>query len=60
MRFLTVTILGAAIGLALIWLGFNFRLGLHYFLSAPEAYLPAAIAGAVVALFVDYAYRKWT
>jgi len=58
-RIVIVALLGAAVGLATIWFGFSLRLGLNYRLSGAEAYLPAAIVYALIALLVDYAYRKW-
>jgi hypothetical protein len=56
MRSWTVAALGAAVGIVLITLGFNFRFGGYgssWWLTAPAAYIPAAIAGAVIAVGVD-------
>ncbi|MGE0523209.1 MAG: hypothetical protein AB7O60_09265 [Variibacter sp.] len=56
MRFLTIAAIGAACGILMIALGFDFRIGFPrplVLLSAPEAYLPAAICGAGLALWFE-------
>jgi hypothetical protein len=63
MRYLNIAAFGAVIGMAMVWLGFNFRLGgpgSSLWLSGPAAYAPAAIAGAATALLIDFLIRKWT
>lgn len=63
MRYLIIAAVGAIIGMAMIRLGFNFRLGgpgSTMWLSGAAAYLPAAIAGAATALVIDFVIRKWT
>ena len=44
---------GAAAGALLIYLGLNFRIG-SWWTSGADAYVPAAIAGAVTALLIRY------
>ena len=60
MRYAIIAIMGAAVGVSSIALGFNFRIGGFQpwiLLSGPEAYLPAAIAGALAALTIGKVAR---
>ena len=61
LRLCLVSIAGAAFGLLMIRLGFNLRFGGYgstWWLSAPDAYIPSAIVGAVIAILIDYTIRK--
>jgi len=61
LRLLLISLIGAAIGVLMIYLGFNLRFGGYgstWWLSAPDAYVPSAIAGAAGAIAIDAAVRK--
>lgn len=61
MRAIAVSISGGAFGLAMIHFGFNLRFGGYgssWWLSGPDAYGPAAITGALIALLIDWTLRK--
>jgi hypothetical protein len=63
MRTIAISIIGGAFGLAMIRLGFNLRFGGYgssWWLSGADAYIPAAITGALIALFIDWTLRKRT
>lgn len=63
MRNLIIASVGAVFGMAMIWSGFNLRLGgpgSGLLLNGPAALIPAAAVGGVVALLLDYIIRKWT
>lgn len=48
-----VALSGAVVGALLIYFGLNFHIG-SWRLSGADAYVPAAIAGAVTALLIRY------
>ena len=63
MRHLWIACAGAAAGMAMIWFGFSFRIGGPeplVLLQGSSALLPAALAGTLLAVFIDFAVRKWT
>jgi hypothetical protein len=51
MRSAITAAIGAALGLAALWLGLRFHIG-SWFLDGPISYAAAIIAGAVVALII--------
>jgi hypothetical protein len=51
-----VALVGAVVGLLLIYLGLNFHIG-QWFISGSAAYIPAAIGGGAVALLIRYLLR---
>lgn len=60
-RYLIAAIAGAIIGAAMIWLGFNFRIGgpgSSLWLTGAQAYAPASIAGALAGLAITYLLRR--
>ncbi|MGE0339685.1 MAG: hypothetical protein AB7O79_07365 [Xanthobacteraceae bacterium] len=60
-RYLIAAIAGALIGAAMIWFGFNFRIGgpgSSLWLTGSSAYLPAMIAGALAGLAISYFLRR--
>jgi hypothetical protein len=63
MRYFIIAAIGAALGITMILLGFNFRFGgpgSSLWLGGAAAYAPAAIAGAATGLAIDFMLRKWT
>lgn len=62
MRYAIIAAIGAVAAIAMIRLGFNFRLGGPgaFWLGGDAAYLPAMIAGAAIALAIDFMLRRWT
>jgi hypothetical protein len=52
-----VALIGAAIGVTLIYLGRNFHIG-SWFVSGALAYVPAMIVGAISALLIRYLLRR--
>jgi hypothetical protein len=53
---LVVALVGAVVGLLLIYFGLNFHIG-QWFISGNAAYIPAAIGGAAMALLIRYLLR---
>ena len=53
---LIIASVGAVVGLLLIYFGLNFHIG-QWFISGNEAYIPAAICGAAMALLIRYLLR---
>ena len=51
-----VALVGAVVGLFLIYFGLNFHIG-QWFIGGNEAYIPAAIGGAALALLIRYLLR---
>jgi hypothetical protein len=49
-------LVGAVVGLLLIYFGLSFHIG-QWFISGNEAYIPAAIGGGAVALWIKYLLR---
>jgi hypothetical protein len=56
MSHLVIALVGAGVGLFLIYFRLNFHIG-QWFISGNEAYIPAAIGGAAVALLIRYLLR---
>jgi hypothetical protein len=53
---LVIASVGAGVGLFLIYLGLNFHIG-QWFIGGNEAYIPAAIGEAAMALLIRYLLR---
>jgi hypothetical protein len=53
---LVVALVGAVVGLLLIYFGLNFHIG-QWFISGNAAYIPAAIGGTAMALLIRYLLR---
>jgi hypothetical protein len=51
-----LALVGAVVGLLLIYFGLNFHIG-QWFISGNAAYIPAAIGGAAMALLIRYLLR---
>jgi uncharacterized membrane protein YeaQ/YmgE (transglycosylase-associated protein family) len=49
-----VALIGAVVGVALIYFGLNFHIG-QWVIN--DAYIPSAVAGSIVALLVKYLLR---
>jgi hypothetical protein len=57
MNKMVTALIGAVLGLAAIWMGFNFHMG-PWIIDGPWATLGAAVGGAIVALIMRYAIGK--
>jgi hypothetical protein len=57
LSYVSVALIGAAIGGLVILLGGHFHVG-SWFVSGTQAYIPSMIAGAIIALLIRYLLRR--